>query len=99
LGVSVQAASDPSAALGGTQPATDNGALITNVQSGSGADGIGLKGGDVITAIDGSDIKDDQALHLALTKYHPGAHVQVTWVDSSGTKHTETAQLGEGPPA
>jgi S1-C subfamily serine protease len=99
LGVSVQAANDPSTSLGGTQPATDSGALVTNVQNGSGAGAVGIQQGDVITAIDGSDIKDDQALHLALTKYHPGDHVQVTWVDSSGTKHTESAQLGEGPPA
>ena len=97
LGVSVVAASDPSTTT--CQPATTSGALVTNVQGGSGAAAAGLQQCDVITNVDGSDVKDDQALHLALTKYHPGDNVQVTWVDSSGQQHSGSAKLGEGPPA
>jgi S1-C subfamily serine protease len=94
LGVSVKDASDPT-----SQSPVSSGAAVVTVQSGSAAAAAGIQVGDVVTAIDGNAIQDQNGLHLALTKYHPGDKVSVDWVDSGGQKHTASVQLGEGPPA
>jgi S1-C subfamily serine protease len=96
LGVSVKDANDPTS---GVQSPVSSGAAVTTVQSGSAAAAAGIQVGDVVTAIDGNAIQDQNGLHLALTKYHPGDKVSVDWVDSGGQKHTASVQLGEGPPA
>ncbi len=76
-----------------------SGALVNEVQDPSAASDAGIAAGDVVVSLDGNRIADDQALHLALTKYQPGDHVQVSWVDAQGTSHTASVTLGEGPPA
>jgi S1-C subfamily serine protease len=96
LGVSVKDANDPTS---GVQSPVSSGAAVVTVQSGSAAAAAGIQVGDVVTAIDGNAIQDQNGLHLSLTKYHPGDKVSVEWVDSGGQQHTASVQLGEGPPA
>ena len=86
------------ATAGGNAP-VGSGAFVSNVQAGSGASSAGIQTGDVIVSINGKTINDQNALHLALTIYHPGDKVDVGWVDGNGDHHSANVQLGSGPPA
>jgi S1-C subfamily serine protease len=87
--------------LGGRsgQGSSGNGAAVSDVQSGSGAEAAGLQAGDTIVGIDGTTVGSAQELTHAMVKYSPGDTVSVKWVDSSGQSHTANVQLGSGPPA
>jgi S1-C subfamily serine protease len=76
-----------------------NGATVSDVQSGSGADSAGIQSGDVIVGIDGTSVGSASDLTHAMVKYSPGDQVSVEWVDSSGQSHTATVELGSGTPA
>ncbi len=97
LGVQVRNASQGDA-FGNAAP-VDSGALVINVQNGSGADAAGIRTGDVIVSVAGESVADTSGLHLALAKYHPGDHVDIGWVDGSGARHSANVTLTEGPPA
>jgi S1-C subfamily serine protease len=77
----------------------DSGAVVVGVEPNSAAATAGIQAGDVVVAVDSQNIEDQNALHLALTEFHPGEKVPVTWVDANGDRHTETVTLGSGPPA
>ncbi len=79
--------------------ATGNGATVSDVQPGSGAESAGIQAGDVIVGIDGTSVGSASDLTHAMVKYSPGDKVSVEWVDSSGQSHTATVQLGSGTPA
>ena len=96
LGISVQ--SDPTPRTGGTRP-TGNGASVIAVQPGSPADKAGMVSGDTITAIGSTAVGGSQELNAAMSPYHPGEKVSVTWVDAAGQKHQQTVTLMVGPPA
>jgi S1-C subfamily serine protease len=95
LGVSVQSGT---ASPSGGRAQSSGGAAVSGVQSGSPADGAGIKAGDVITAIGDTPVTSSSALSTALVPYHPGDKVEVTWVDAGGQKHTESVVLVSGPP-
>jgi S1-C subfamily serine protease len=76
-----------------------SGAEITDVGSDSPADHAGLQGGDTITAVDGHSVSSGDELRSVLESYHPGDKVKVTWIDSSGVRHSATVTLSDGPPA
>jgi S1-C subfamily serine protease len=100
LGVDVQdAGSGQGGFFGGSSTPATSGAQVTTVQPNSAASDAGIQTGDVITAVDGTAITGQNALHLALVKYHPGDKVTITWVDSSGNTHNQTVTLKVGPPA
>ena len=50
-----------------------------------------------ITAIGGQTTNTPDAVHAAMAKKRPGDRVSVSWIDTSGAKHTSTVTLGEGP--
>jgi S1-C subfamily serine protease len=76
---------------------TANGALISNVVSGSAASKAGIQQGDVITGVDGHQVSQASDLTTLLQGHHPGDKVTLTWTDQSGSSHTASATLGTGP--
>jgi S1-C subfamily serine protease len=88
LGVEV----DPNGSAQGT-----TGASVSDVVSGTPAEQIGLKAGDVITAIDGSTVAATDDLSTLLHTHHAGDKVTITWTDTSGKSHSSSVTLAEGP--
>jgi S1-C subfamily serine protease len=52
----------------------------------------------VILAINGRAVGAPTSLTGVLAKYHPGDRVSVTWMDTSGQRHTSFLTLIAGPP-
>lgn len=84
-------------APGVTAPVS-SGALVQDVQSGSGADQQGITHGDVVVEADGKTVTDSQSLRDALSKFHAGDTVKIAWVDASGSRHEASVKLIPGPP-
>jgi S1-C subfamily serine protease len=61
------------------------------------AQAAGLTGGDVVTAIDGRSVTTPASLTAALSSYHPGNKIMVSFTDLSGHKHTSALTLTSGP--
>jgi S1-C subfamily serine protease len=91
LGVEIASASQQ---LG--NPAA-GGAQVAGVQPGSAAAGAGLTSGDVITAVGGHRVSSASDVRSALSRYHPGDKISITWTDQAGQSHSATAVLGSGP--
>jgi S1-C subfamily serine protease len=72
---------------------TDHGAFVGEVVDGSGAQAAGIKAGDVITAIDGKDVKSAADVGDAIAKLQPGDRVRIT-LERDGKEQTVTATLG-----
>lgn len=72
--------------------ASGSGAVVAQVASGSPAADAGLRGGDVITAMDGQDIASSAELIAKLRPHKPGDTVSVTW-SRQGSQHTARIQL------
>jgi S1-C subfamily serine protease len=81
--------------IGGTTP--PQGAYVAGVVPGSSAAQAGIAAGDTITAFNGHAITSATSLTQAKDNLRPGAHVSITWVDSSGNSHTATITLSSGP--
>lgn len=62
------------------------GAYISDVQKGSGADDAGLKGGDIITKINGRTIKTSPELQEFVARYRPGDKIQVEYLRENKTR-------------
>src|SRR5262249_27500792 len=58
----------------------NSGAVVVGVEPNSAAASAGIVAGDVVVGVDKQNIDDQNALHLALTEFHPGEKVPVTWV-------------------
>jgi putative serine protease PepD len=74
---------------------SDNGssrALVRSVNDGGPADKAGIKGGDVITAIDGRTTAGADAVIAAIRTFQPGDKVKVTYT-RGGDSHTVTVTL------
>jgi S1-C subfamily serine protease len=67
------------------------------VHAGTPASVLGIEAGDIITAVDGSDIVSAAELRQMLARHGPGDRTSVTWTDSRGHRHTVVAQLSAGP--
>jgi S1-C subfamily serine protease len=76
-----------------------SGAEVSQVESGSGADEVGISRGDVIIAIDGTDVASASELTRVMAPYSADDTVRVTWLDESGTRHRATIELDSAPPA
>ena len=76
--------------------ASDHGAWISNITSGSPADRAGLKKGDIIVAIDGKDVDSDNTLSAVLSQYSVGDKVKVTVLRGSNRQTLEIT-LGARP--
>ena len=85
----------PSIAEGLNIKAT-SGALIADVTAGSGAEVAGLHNGDVITAIDGKEVKAAEDVTTAVNAHKPGDTIKVTYRRGDETKDVDV-KLGERP--
>jgi len=81
------------ALLGVTVKTVANGVSIGSVSSGSAAASAGLKAGDVVTAVDGTNVATAEKLRAIIAGHKPGDTVQLT-VLSNGSTKTVTATLG-----
>jgi putative serine protease PepD len=68
-------------------------ALVRSVTANGPAAKAGIKGGDVITAIDGRATAGADAVIAAVRTFQPGDHVSVTYI-RNGNAHTVTVTLG-----
>jgi S1-C subfamily serine protease len=73
------------------------GTLIAGAFCNAPAAAAGLTGGDVILDINGQTVGAPTSLTGVLAKYHPGDRVSVTWMDTSGQRHTSSVTLTTGP--
>jgi len=72
----------------------EQGALVTDVTSGSPADKAGFKSGDIITKVNGQPVADSRRLQLAIVRLAPGTEVEIEYV-RDGETETATFALGE----
>jgi serine protease Do len=75
----------------------DSGVIVERVEQGTPAAEAGLQQGDIITAIDGEQVKDTGDLFAALRNYQPGDSVELTVV-RDGNEQTVSLTLGEREP-
>ena len=71
-----------------------NGALVSDVERGGPAAAAGLQRGDVITALNGSAVKDNNDLRNEIAALQPGKEITLTVV-RDGKERTVTAKLAE----
>ena len=71
---------------------TEKGALLSEVTEGSPADKSGLKSGDVITKINGTEIRDARHLLLTISQIAPGTEVKIVYL-RDGASRDVTAKL------
>ena len=76
-----------------------SGALIISDLCGTAADRAGLRGGDVITKVDGQPVTTPTSLDNLMLRFKPGQSVPVTYVDTAGATHTQNLVLGQRPPS
>jgi S1-C subfamily serine protease len=83
-------------------PATSgiaSGATVAGVAAGTPAATLGLAPGDVITSVGGHAVSSSDDLTSALDATHGGDRVSISWADTSGSSHTSTVTLIDGPAA
>ena len=68
------------------------GVYVDSIYSGSAAQDGGLKVGDVITKIDGTNVNSSPELQEQIAKYHPGDKIVVTYV-RKGEEHVANITL------
>ena len=73
------------------------GVVVYQVQSGSAADRAGLRRGDVITALNGTEVNDPNSFRNTIASTAPGSDVTLT-VRRDGTEQQVRATLGEFTP-
>jgi putative serine protease PepD len=71
------------------------GAGVVSVTKGGPAAKAGISAGDVITAVNGTDTPDAEALAQVLARLRPGQSVKVTVIGTSGSKTTVHLTLGQ----
>lgn len=75
---------------------TDSGALVADVTPGSAAEVGGLANGDVITAIDGKEVKAAEDVTSAVNEHKPNDEIKVGYRRGEETREA-TVKLGERP--
>lgn len=73
-----------------------NGAVLTNIESGTPAERAGLQPGDVVTAVNGEPVADSNALRLRISRTAPGTAVKLTVQRAEGPKEV-TVTLAQLP--
>jgi Do/DeqQ family serine protease len=92
LGVTIQAITPDLARTLGLSSTT--GALVSDVDAGSPADAAGVTRGDVITAVNGTAVKDSNVLRNEIAELQPGTAAKLT-ILRDGREQVLTAKLGE----
>ncbi|MDQ2728966.1 MAG: trypsin-like peptidase domain-containing protein, partial [Actinomycetota bacterium] len=80
-----------------SNPGQTNGVVVVNVVSGGPADKAGIKGGDLITAINGKPTPSLPDLQEILSTLMPGQAAKVTVQPQGGGSRTVTVTLGQLP--
>jgi S1-C subfamily serine protease len=75
-----------------------NGAVVEQAESGSPAADAGIAAGDVITSVNGTTIRDANALSDVMTELSPGQTVTVTATTPAGSTRSVKVTLGKGAP-
>jgi 2-alkenal reductase len=76
----------------------DHGALVQSVSAGSPADGAGIKRGDIIVSVEGTDIDADNTLFTLLSSHSVGDKVRLSVLRyGSNGGQTVTVTLGQRP--
>jgi S1-C subfamily serine protease len=75
----------------------NGGAGVAGVLAGGAAAKAGLRGGDVITDVDGTAIRTGDQLQKTISGKQPGDKVSITYEDPRTGRHTVTVTLGTGP--
>jgi len=88
--------SQPLSADSSGQLGVDQGAVVADVASGSGAAKAGIKQGDVIVEIDGVKVDSVDDVASTVRKHAPGDQIDVVIV-RDGKQQTVTVTLGERP--
>ena len=70
------------------------GVYIREVAKGSSADKAGMKEGDVIVAIDGTDVKSGSAVQVKVNTFHPGDKAKVKIIRDGKEKELEVTFQG-----
>ncbi|HEX5587025.1 MAG TPA: S1C family serine protease [Acidimicrobiia bacterium] len=83
----------------GARTPNASGVPVSQVTAGSPADDAGITVGSTIVAIGDTTVRSGDDVVRAMNTLTPDDSVKVTWLDGSGTRHTATVQLDEGPPA
>jgi serine protease Do len=96
LGVTVQAVTPDIARSLHIENA--RGVLVNSITEGGAAEKAGLRRGDVITAINGTAVKDTNSLRNEISQMMPGTDVKVALL-RDGKEQTATVRLGELPGA
>jgi len=73
---------------------SDKGALVARLESGSPADKAGVKEGDLITTVNGTEVKDSRGLARKIAGLAPGADVKLGVVRNGGTE-TVDVKIGQ----
>jgi putative serine protease PepD len=73
--------------------AATGGVTVSQVSAGSAAASAGLKAGDVITAVDGTNVATAEKLRAIIAGHQPGDSISLT-VKRGGSQKTLTATLG-----
>jgi serine protease Do len=71
-----------------------NGVLVQQVQPGGPADKAGLKPGDIITGVDGRDIKDGDELVNEIASRRPGSNIRLNYL-RNGKPQDATVTVGD----
>jgi serine protease Do len=74
------------------------GVPVDGVLRGGPADQAGVRGGDVITAVDGIPATDGTVLTDVLDGHHPGDTVALSYLDRHGKPQSTSVTLAPGPP-
>jgi putative serine protease PepD len=78
----------------GLRPADEQGALVREVIYGTAADKAGLRPGDLITRVEGTNVNGFDELRTALISHAPGDRIRLTYI-RAGSAHTIEVVLGE----
>ncbi|MDQ1516019.1 MAG: serine protease Do [Actinomycetota bacterium] len=73
-----------------------SGALVADVTAGSGAEVAGVRNGDVITSVDGKEVKAAEDVTSVVGAHKPGDQIKVTYRRGDETKDADV-KLGERP--
>jgi Do/DeqQ family serine protease len=74
------------------------GLIVAQVQSGSGADRAGVRQGDIVTALNGTEVNDPNVFRNLIAATAPGTEVTLT-IQRDGREQQIRATLGEFAPA
>ncbi|MET0627312.1 MAG: S1C family serine protease [Acidimicrobiia bacterium] len=98
MGISIQGTLSGTNGRDGTS-GTGAGVPVAGVTDNGPAAGAGIAAGATIVGIGDTTVTSVDDITKAMNTLKPGDEVKVTWLDGSGTRHSATVELDEGPPA